>query len=137
MRGLVAVCVALALALPAAAVAASPSPKAQAEAQARVTVYNLIENNRETCPIVKWRFVSVVQGSFRGISHPGRGALLVKVTVEVEWAGSMFLHQVAWTVVGAKALPADMNPSTSAVYRDREAAWIGGGCFGKQPFGQS
>lgn len=134
MRGLVALCAALALALPAAAVAASPSPRAKAEAQARVAVYNLIESSRETCPIVKWRFVSVVQGSFPGIAHPGRGAKLVKVTVEVEWAGSMFLHQDAWTVVGTKALPADTNRST-AVYRDREAAWIGNGCFGKQPFG--
>ena len=130
-RGFVAPCIVAALVLPTVAVAASP--KARAETQARVAVTNLIEGNRETCPIVKWRFVSVVQGSFPGIAHPGRGALLVKVTVEVEWAGSMFLHQDAWTAVGSRLLPADTNRST-AVYRDREAAWIAGGCFGKQPF---
>ena len=108
------------------------------QADAKVAVYNLIENNRETCPIVKWNYSKVTQGPFRGISHPGRGNLLWKVTVQIEWAGvSFFLHTVSWTVVGKQALPADMNPMTTRVYRDREAAWIGGGCFGNQPFGQS
>ena len=134
MRGLIVSCTAVALAAAPGAVAAPP---ATTQDQARVAVTNLIENNRETCPIVKWHFVKVVQGSFRGISHPGRGPLLWKATVEVEWAGSMFLHQDSWTVVGNRALPADTNRSTTAVYRDREAAWIGAGCFGKQPFGQS
>lgn len=132
MRGLVVSCTALALAVSPVATAAPPTT----QGQARAAVYNLIENNRETCPIVKWHFVKVVKGSFRGIAHPGRGSTLWKVTVEVEWAGSMFLHQDSWTVVGNKALPADTNPSTRVVYRDREADWIGAGCFGKPPFGQ-
>lgn len=103
---------------------------------ARVVVYNLIENNRETCPMVHWKFSKVQQAAFPGIAHPGRGKLLWKVTVQIEWAGvSMFLHNVSWTVVGKQALPADMDRS-SRIYRDREAAWIAGGCFGDQPFGQ-
>ena len=48
----------------------------------------------------------------------------------------MFLHDTSWTVVGNLALPADMNPLTSVVYRDREAEWIGKGCIGSRPFGQ-
>ena len=124
----VAVC---ALLLAGAATAAAPPTT---KTDAKVAVYNLIENNRPMCPIVKWRFVKVVQGTFKGISHPGRGKLLWKVTVEIEWAGSMFLHQPSWTVAGKRALPADMNPLTSVVYRDEEAAWIGKGCPGDPPW---
>lgn len=54
----------------------------------------------------------------------------------IQWAGSRFLHDTSWTVVGDQALPADMNPLTSVVYRDREAEWIGKGCIGSPPFGQ-
>jgi len=125
------------LALTVASAAGAATPRAMAEAQARDAVSNLIENSRETCPILSWHIVKVEQGSFRGIAHPGRGALLWKVTADVRWAGLMFHHLDAWTVVAGKALPADTNRSTTAVYRDREAAWIGNGCFGTQPFGQS
>jgi len=99
-------------------------------------VYNLIENNRPQCPIVSWKFQKVTQGAFRGIAHPGRGHRLWKVTARIQWVGSMFLHDTSWTVVGDLALPADMNPVTSVVYRDREAEWIGKGCIGSPPFGQ-
>jgi hypothetical protein len=123
---------AAALLATAAVAAAAPS----SATDARVVVYNLIENNRPSCPIIRWNFVKVTQGTFRGISHPGRGKLLWKVTVQIQWAGTgFFLHHVSWTVVGKQALPADTNPSTSGVYRDREAAWIGGGCIGDPPFG--
>ena len=104
---------------------------------ARVVVYNLIENNRPMCPIVHWTFAKVAQGKFPGISHPGRGKLLWKVTASIQWAGTgFFLHQVVWTVVGKKALPADTDPS-NRIYRDREATWIVGGCMGDPPFSGS
>ena len=105
---------------------------------ARVVVYNLIENNRPMCPIVHWTFVKVKQGTFPGISHPGRGKLLWEVTAQIQWAGTgFFLHHVLWTVVGKQALPADTNPLPGQVYRDREAKWIVGGCMGDPPFGGS
>ena len=113
---------------------AAAAPQA-ARTDPKVVVYNLIENNRETCPILRWKFRKLAQGTFRGISHPGRGKLLWKVTVEIRWAGEgFFLHTPSWTVVGTRALPADVNPSTSVVVRDREAAWIAGGCMGDPPF---
>ena len=118
----------------AAGPAAAAPPTTRTDVQ--VVVYNLIENNRETCPMVHWKFAKLQQAAFPGIAHPGRGKLLWKATVQIEWAGvSMFLHNVSWTVVGKQALPADMNRS-SAVYRDREAAWIMDGCMGNPPFGQ-
>ncbi len=120
--------------LAAPANAAGPPPTSKA--RAKVVVYNLIENNRPQCPIVGWKFVKAEQGTFRGVSHPGRGKLLTKVTVNVEWAGVMFWHEVRWTVVGDKALPFDTNPLPSVVYRDRDAEWIGKGCPGCPPFGQ-
>jgi hypothetical protein len=118
------------------ALAAAPTPRARAEQQARVAVTNLVENVRGgECPIVKWRIVSVVQGPFPGIAHPGRGKLLVLVTIDVQWSGTgFFSHRDAFTAVGSKLLPADTNRS-AAVYRDREAAWLLGGCLGAPPFG--
>lgn len=138
-HALVGVLVALAVALAAtagAAAAALPTPRARAEQQARVAVTNLVENLRGgECPIVKWKIVSVVQGAFPGIAHPGRGALLVLVTIDVQWSGSgFFSHRDAFTAVGGKLLAADTNRS-AAVYRDREAAWLMGGCMGSPPFG--
>jgi len=119
----------------ASAAAGGAAAAPQSATDARVVVYNLIENNRPSCPIIKWKFVKVTQGTFRGISHPGRGKLLWKVTAQIQWAGTgFFLHQVSWTVVGKQALPADMDPSTGGVYRDREATWIVGGCIGDPPF---
>ena len=131
VRRTIATAAAVVLATAAGTAAAAP----RSATDARVVVYNLIENNRPSCPIIRWKFVKVTQGTFRGISHPGRGKLLWKVTAQIQWAGTgFFLHQVSWTIVGKQALAADMNPSTSAVYRDRETTWIAGGCIGDPPF---